>query len=207
MLQLKKIAVTGGLSSGKTTVCRILHECGAFVMDADEVVHHLLSTHSDLHTALIDLLGTDVLAEDGQLHRGKIAEKVFTNQQLLFSLEKLIHPLVKDEICQRYHHVKHTKHYPFFVVEVPLLFESTFDDFFDVIISVIADKQLCQQRFATTTGYDNAEYNRRMEKHLPVQEKASLSHFVITNNAGLSELREATDDVYQKITTYRKLTP
>ena len=77
MLKVKKIAVTGGLSAGKTTVCQLFKNLGAYVMSADEIVHRLLSTEISIIQQVVSQFGTRVLSGD-QLDRKKIADLVFS---------------------------------------------------------------------------------------------------------------------------------
>src|SRR5580700_5876146 len=97
MLKTKKIAVTGGLAAGKTTVCQIFKELGAYVVSADEIVHQLLSPGTTVGQQVIKLLGSDIISGQ-ELDRKKIAAKVFFQRDLLHLLEEIIHPAVFDEI-------------------------------------------------------------------------------------------------------------
>ncbi len=90
MLKLEKVAITGGLSCGKSSVCRYFKELGAYVISADEIVHQLLIPTNELGQEVIALLGKDI-AVNGTIDRSMIAKKVFENKTLLLSLEKLIH--------------------------------------------------------------------------------------------------------------------
>ena len=120
---LRKIAITGGLSCGKSSVCRIFKELGAYVISADEVVHQLLSPTTNLGRQVISLLGADIVV-DKQIDRSKIAKKVFKQPALLQSLENLLHPAVRDEIEKQYQQIANQPSPPLFVVEIPLLFET-----------------------------------------------------------------------------------
>jgi dephospho-CoA kinase len=80
VLTLKKVAVTGGLSSGKSSVCKILKECGAYVVNSDDIVHQLLDPHTAIGQQIIELLGAGVVV-DGQFDRKKIAQAVFENKK------------------------------------------------------------------------------------------------------------------------------
>ena len=88
-ITLRKIAVTGGIASGKSTVCHLFEKLGAYTVSADAIVHQLLDPTQSLGKKVIVLLGPDVVIE-GQLSRERIAQKVFCNPCLLKKLEKLI---------------------------------------------------------------------------------------------------------------------
>ncbi len=101
MLKLRKVAITGGLSCGKSSVCRILKEFGAYVVSADKIVHQLLSSDTNLGQKIVDLLGTSVLVNQ-KLDRSRIARIVFHDLELLKALEALVHPAVYRELNRDY---------------------------------------------------------------------------------------------------------
>jgi len=190
MLHLKKIAVTGGIASGKTTVCQILRNYGAYVVSADEIVHQLLSSNTLLTGKVVDLLGTEVLS-NSQLDRKKIAEVVFAHPEKLRALEKILHPAVFDEITKTYERVCAEGLSLFFVVEMPLLYETESAPFYDVVIAVIADDLLCRNRFQKHTGLSMKHYDLRYKQQIPPDQKAARAHFTLFNNGTIQELEAA----------------
>lgn len=198
MLKCNKVAVTGGLSSGKTTVCRFFKELGAYVVSADEIVHQLLSPESLIGHRVVELLGQDIVV-DKQIDRSKIAHKVFGNAKLLQSLEHIIHPAVRDEIERQFSTVQQQGSFSLFVAEIPLLFESADSYTFDYIIAVVADPAISFERFKKKTGYEKKEYQNRAARQLENHEKAQKADFVIRNNGSLESLRNAVVDIYKKI--------
>lgn len=199
MLKLKKVAVTGGLSCGKSSVCRILKELGAYVVSADKIVHQLLSSDTNLGQEVVKLLGPDVLVGQ-QLNRSRIAQIVFQDLNLLRALEKLIHPAVYRELDQDYRRQQSLLNPPLlFVAEIPLLFESGGRRDFDVVIAVIANPAICYQRFEKATGYDQKEFNKRMAQQLSLHDKAMQADYVLMNNGSLSDLQQNTKELYQEL--------
>ena len=188
MLKLKRIAVTGGVASGKTSVCRVFQELGAFVVNADAIVHELLSPNTSLGRQVIRLLGNDILI-DGKLGRRMIADKVFENPEALHALEKLLHPAVLHKIEELYQAACHRGAYTAFVVESPLLFEIGQDKFYDMVVTVLADEAVSRERFCKA-GFNPGEYERRMKRQLLPREKARRADYVINNNGSLDSLRE-----------------
>jgi dephospho-CoA kinase len=197
MLNLRKIAVTGGLSSGKSSVSSIFKKLGAVVVSSDEIVHQLLSPHDIIGQQVIKLIGSDIV-QHGRIDRAKIAQKVFNNRDLLHSLEQILHPAVKLEVEKHYQMALEKGMNGLFVAEIPLLFESDSGQF-DATIAVISDPDLCRMRFKKTTGYDDNEFDRRMARQLPPEEKARKATFVIRNNGSLEDLRQAVIAIYKKL--------
>lgn len=188
MLKLLKIAVTGGLASGKSSVCAVLEESGAYVVSADQIVHQLLSLNTLIGQQVVDLLGLSIV-ENGHLNRKNIANVVFSDRQKLKALEKILHPAVLDEIEQKYHEVQQTQKYNLFVAEIPLLYESEAHIQFDYILCVTSDPELALKRFQEKTHLSREEYHKRMSFQMPLHEKITKAHFTLTNNGDLEQLK------------------
>ncbi len=201
MLGLRKVAVTGGLSCGKSSVCRILKECGAYVLSADDIVHQLLSSDTNLGEKIVNLLGPQVWV-DQKLDRSRIARIVFHNFELLQALEALIHPLVYARLNKEYQRQRISPQPPpIFVAEIPLLFESGGQKDYDNTIAVLASWKNCFERFHIATGQNQLEFKNRMNRQFPFFLKAMLADHVIFNNGTLAELQEKTDKLYQELIT------
>ena len=100
MLILRKIAITGGLSSGKSSVGGFFKDLGAYLLDTDVVVHNLLKS-SSIQQQIVDLLGPQII-KNNTLNRAQIASLVFKDPKKLKSLEQILHPLVEDEVKKEY---------------------------------------------------------------------------------------------------------
>lgn len=198
MLTLGKVAVTGGLSCGKSSACRFFKELGAYVVSADEIVHRLLSPNTNLGQKVISLIGPGIVVND-QIDRSQIAKKVFNHPELLQTLESLLHPAVRDEMEKLYKQFKEAKLAKLFVAEIPLLYETGSDRFFDVTVVVQADDKLCQERFKQKTGHSINEYEKRMARQMNPAEKVARAHYVINNNGSLSDLRNAVEKIYEQL--------
>ncbi len=186
---MKKVAVTGGLSSGKSSVCCFLKKFGAYTVSADEIVHELLIPQTHIGHQVLDLLGGEILKE-GAFDRAKIAEIVFRQPEKLRALEKILHPAVLDAIQAFYLLMKAQKERPLFVAEIPLLFESESHSYFDTVVALICDPLLAKKRF----GQEGFE--ERMAHQLPTTQKAALADFTITNNGTLADLEKKTRELY-----------
>lgn len=192
MLRLRKIAITGNLASGKSTVGHILQEYGAYVVDADEIVHNLLSPHTPIGKKVIELLGPEIIVRN-QIDRNKISELVFSDFKKLRSLEKILHPAVREEINRCFDSVKNNPSYQFFVAEVPLLYEADMEKDFDSVIAVVADENIARARFKGT------QMEKREARQQSSSDKASKADFVITNNGDLSDLRSSVEAIIDRL--------
>lgn len=186
----KKIAITGGIASGKSTICRLFEELGAYCVSSDEIVHQLLVPTTHLGKEIIALLG-DGIVEGGTLSRERIAQKVFCDPTLLRELEKRIHPEVQRVIETRYKTI-FPQHIPLFVAEVPLLFEAGLQDWYDAVIVVMSDEKSCRER----SPYNEDEYTRRSQRLMPIEEKIKQADVVIHNTGTLENLRQTIQPIF-----------
>ncbi len=195
---MTRVAVTGSLSSGKTTVCEFFRQLGAFVISTDSITHHLLLHDQEIRQQVIALLGEDVL-EKGDISRKKVAQKVFPNKKLLFSLEAILHPRIKQWINSEYQTVAEKSLFPLFVVEVPLLFECQWEKDYDVFITVHSDPQLRYQRFHKKTGKGEKEFSLRQENQWPPLKKCQRAHYILKNNGSEEQLFQQVQHIYAQI--------
>ncbi len=198
MLNLRKIAITGGVSTGKSTVCRLLADRGAYVVDTDKIVHTLLSSDSQIRKQVINLLGAGVLV-DGQINRKAIADKVFSDPETLKSLELLLHPAVFHEMQLQYQRVKDDPKYNLFVAEVPLLYETESSKLFDCVVVVLSERQLCLNRFTKENKGSLKSFEQRMQRQMEPKEKAAKANLVLINNDSIENLSNQVTKLLTKI--------
>lgn len=182
-VKLLKIAVTGAISAGKTTVCSFFKKKKALVIKCDKITHRLLSTDSKVAKKIVQLLGKDVIKKN-ILNKKKIAKKVFNDEEKLKKLENILHPLIKKEIKRMYEKARKEHRYLFFVVEIPLLFEMSFQNFFDKIILITAKKELRKKR------YKKKDFEQREKRFMKTSQKIKNSDFIIKNNQNLIHLKK-----------------
>ena len=188
MLELKKIGVTGGIASGKTTVCLLLEKHGAYRLSADDIIHQLLETDAKSIRRVVSILGSAVLI-DGRIDRKEVASHVFSNPEKLEQLESVLHPPLFAEIEKRYQRVKQNKRYSCFVVEVPLVQEIGKEKEFDLILAVISDEKRAKSRFIAA-GFSNDDYERRMKRQWDIKRKARKADVVLSNSRDLHHLEK-----------------
>lgn len=174
-----KVGITGGIGSGKTTVCKIFEVCGIPVYYADDRAKELMQTDLKLISSVKEIFGEDAY-QDGKLNRAYIASRVFNNKPLLAKLNSAVHPVVAQDVMQWA--LRHTAK-PYVLEEAALLFESGSYKFFDKIITVIAP---LDDRIARLKARDNATYEQitaRMKNQMRDEDKIKLSDFIIYNDA------------------------
>jgi dephospho-CoA kinase len=197
MLKLAKIAITGGVASGKSAVCQFFQEMGAYVVNADAIVHELLD--SDLGKQLLLLFGHEIV-ENGKLNRKRIADIAFKDPQKLKKLEALLHPAVLEKIEELYIEACRSEKYSSFVVEIPLLFEIQGESFYDVVVAILSDESKARARFAQGAE----EYDRRMKRQLSPSQKDARADYTIFNNGTLADLKKEVVELYKKLKRAKK---
>jgi len=192
VLELKQVVVTGGVASGKSTVCQFLNDLGAYVVSADDIVHHLLTPDSPIGQQVIKLLGSQVVVED-HFDRAKIAQDVFSHRAHLEELEQILHPPLRQAIEQ---HVQIAKQQgaPLFVAEIPLYFESKAPFSFEIVVVVQAPEDACRKRW---TGHD---FTARQSRLFLNEEKLQRADVVLTNASTLQDLKKHVQTLYQSLT-------
>ncbi|MBS3903962.1 MAG: dephospho-CoA kinase [Simkania sp.] len=200
MLTLRKIAVTGGLSSGKSSVCRLMKSFGAYTVSADEIVHQLLSPHTELGKQIVTIFGQDILKGD-HFDRSEIAKRAFGNLDKLHQLEALLHPAVLKEVEHQYKTLLTSTPFPLFVAEIPLLFEIKAERWFDQVVVVVASDSLCRNRFKASSNQSDDQFFLRTQRQLPIEEKMQKADYLIKNNGSLEDLKNQVKILYQTLIT------
>ena len=186
------VGITGGIGSGKTTVCKIFEVLGIPVYYADERAKWLMVNDSKLIRRLKNAFGDEVYAKDGSLNRQYLANIVFKDRAKLEILNGIVHPAVHlDGIKWN----QEQQGVPFTLKEAALLFESGSYKHLDKMITVTAPEAIRIQRVVARDQTDKASVKARMDKQLPEAEKVNLSDFVI-NNDGTQSLILQVLDIY-----------
>jgi len=173
-----KVGITGGIGSGKSTVCNIFKVLSIPVYYADDRAKELMQTDLKLIAAIKDIFGDDAYC-NGKLNRQYISSKAFTNKQLLAKLNGAVHPAVaKDSLSwmSRYGDL------PYVLKEAALVFESGWHKQLDKVICILAP---AEERIRRIKARDNASYEEitaRMKNQMSDEHKAQLSDFVIYND-------------------------
>ncbi|MEM6966584.1 MAG: dephospho-CoA kinase [Bacteroidota bacterium] len=184
---MMKIGITGGIGSGKTTVCKIFESLGIPVYYADDRAKKLMIENAELVQKIKNLLGDDAYFQDGTLNRPYIASIVFQDKEKLEQLNGLVHPAVRKDGIQ-WHDAQSLV--PYTLKEAALLVESGNHQLLDTLISVWAPKEVRIQRVLNRDGALRAEIEARMDKQLPEYEKLKIADFVIINDGNRALVKQ-----------------
>lgn len=171
-----KIAITGGIGSGKSYVCRLLEKRGISVYDCDDAAKRLMRTSKDIRQALTKLIGSGVYDSDGQLNKALIAQFLLASQEKTKELNAVVHPAVAEDFL--------VSGYQW--LESAILFESGFYRLIDRIICVTAPEEIRIQRIMQRDGITCEKALEWINKQMPQNEVLQRSHFEIRNDGSCS---------------------
>jgi dephospho-CoA kinase len=174
-----KIGITGGIGSGKTTVCKVLKLLGIPIYFADDEAKKILDTSIDVKTNIINTFGIEVIDTNGIIDRKKLALKIFNNKENLEKLNSIVHPAVAKHFENWLHENKSAK---YILKEAAILFESKAYKAVDKVITVTAPIELKIQRAMQRDNTDRASIEQRIKNQLSDEEKIKRSHFIIYND-------------------------
>ena len=191
------IGITGGIASGKSTVTEFLRQQGYQVIDADQVVHELQEPGERLYQALLSTFGSAILQEDGSLDRPKLGAMIFGNPELLARSSQLQNEIIREELTRRRDLLAETE--AVFFMDLPLLFELQYEEWFDQIwlVDVTVETQL--SRLMARNDLSQEEAEKRISAQLSLQEKQKRADVLIDNNGLLEGTRQQLRDALQKL--------
>ncbi len=194
---MKKIAITGNIAAGKTTVENLISNLGYKVINADDICHALLQNDQKvIKTIKKTFCNHNILDKNFQIDRQKLGETIFSNQILRKNLENIIHPLVKIQI-QNFFEKNKTEDLLF--VSVPLLFESNMQNMFDKTILVCANEKTRLERIIKRNNYSKEHAIQRIKSQISQDEKIKLSDFIIDNNGNINNLQQTIKKILNEL--------
>ena len=193
----KIIGITGGIASGKSTVTNYLRQKGYQVIDADQVVHELQAKGGKLYQALVSWLGSAILNEAGELDRPKLSQLIFSSQENLAKSSQLQNDIIRKELANRRNQLAKTEET--FFMDIPLLFEQDYADWFDEVWLVYVNPETQIKRLKARNGYSQEEAQQRLASQMKLEDKVPYADFVIKNDGNLEELIEQIDKKLRRL--------
>lgn len=191
------IGITGGIASGKSTVTEFLRRLGYQVIDADQVVHELQEPGGRLYQALLSTFGSSILQEDGRLDRPKLGAMIFGNPELLEQSSQIQNQIIREELAGRRDLLAETE--DMFFMDLPLLFELQYEDWFDQIWLVDVTEETQLSRLMSRNALSQEEAEKRIAAQLSLREKRKRADVLIDNNGSLEETRQQIREALQKL--------
>lgn len=191
-----KIAVTGGIGSGKTTVCNIIREKGYTVFSCDEIYAELING-VELTADIVKAFGEGVLNGSGGIDRKKLAECVFNDEEKLQNLNAITHPKIFEEMFAR-----SEKCGGIVFFEVPLLFEGGYQRLFDNVIVVLRERKSRVEHVKMRDNISDEDVEKRIEKQFNYDNANFAQYYVIHNCGKIDDLSDIIDEILLKIANF-----
>lgn len=186
---MKRLILTGGIASGKSTVSKIFQKAGFKIIDADKISNQILDENADIISSMFGYNGDDL--------RGYLRERVFFNPKDKFKLESFMHPKIKDAIESL--HIRYVSENVKHIFDIPLYFEKSEkrDDDFKILVSTTYENQV--KRLGARNNFDQETANRRILNQLPTSVKQKLCDYEIKNDGTKKELSEKVNQLIERI--------
>ena len=191
----RRVALTGGIATGKSHCLAVFKRLGASVIDADQVARDVVAPGSDGLAAVVKQFGRSVLLKDGQLNRAALGMVIFADPAARQHLEDIIHPRVYAAVERWFAELTE----PFGIADIPLLFETSREDDFDLIVVAACrpDQQLA--RLMARTHLNETDARRRIAAQLPLADKVARADYVIDTGGTMDQTATRTEAVWKKL--------
>lgn len=183
---MKFIGITGGVGAGKSEILSYIRKhylCEIYL--ADEVAHEVKRKGMPCYHRLVELLGEDSLAPDGEIDKGIMAQKIFAEESLLEKVNAILHPAVKEYLMERYRRALAEGKAELFFVEAALLIECGYGTLVDEMWYIYADEAVRRERLKKARGYSDEKIDQIMQAQLGEEQFRAGSDFVIDNSGDL----------------------
>ena len=186
-----RIAITGSMGSGKSTVAQLIRDMGYHVKDADQIAKEHLESDC-VKTALLKRYGQRILTCDNTIDKAYLASRIFNYPAEKRQLEDLIYPFVYAELTAR-------SDEKIVFSEVPLLFESNGEHYFDEIWVVVSDEVTMFERLKKNRNYTDTMIQERLQHQMSQHDKALLADVIIENNSDTDNLKKQIENQLERI--------
>ena len=195
-----RIALTGGIASGKSSVCRLFSELGIDIIDTDKIARELFAPSSPLLLTLRDKFGDSIFNEDKTLNRKSLRTIVFSNENHLTWLNQLTHPKIRLEVIRQLEKSSS----PYSIIDIPLLItregelSKNMTGLFDRVLVVSVDKEVQISRLIKRDNSDTENAQKIIDSQSSTQQKIKFADEIIDNNGALSELEQQVSLLHNK---------
>jgi dephospho-CoA kinase len=194
----RRIALTGGIATGKSYVRSQFETLGVPTIDSDVLAREAVQPGSAGLAAVIVRFGSDVVDASGTLDRRKLAAIVFDNAEARRDLEQIIHPVVRTATDAWFASVDSSRH-PFAIADIPLLYETGRDADFDAVIVVACDPATQLRRVIERDKLTEAEARSRIAAQLPIEDKVSRADYVIRTDGSFADTDAQVREVHRQL--------
>jgi len=190
-----RVGLTGGIGAGKSTVADLFARRGAVVIRADELARQVIEKSTPGFDKVVSRFGNNILDEDGNIDRAKLATIVFSEQKSLEDLENIIHPLVREETNRI---MSRQTPETIIINEIPLLLEKQMQSLFDCLIIVISSEKNRLARLVNN-GFTQDQVKARMAKQVDDETRKASADYLIVNDGDKDQLDKDVEKIWQSL--------
>lgn len=195
---MRRVALTGNIASGKSTVARVWERLGAVVVDADTLARQAVEPGTPGLAAVVRRFGAHVLTADGRLDRAALRAIVFADAGARRELERILHPEIQRLRAEEDARLERDG-VRVVVHMIPLLFEVGLETEFDEVVFVDSPADVRLRRLMASRGLEEAEARRMVEAQMPPAMKRSGATLVLRNEGGIEELERAAAGAWREL--------
>lgn len=190
-MPIRKIALTGGIATGKSYVANRLRAAGVPIVDADVLAREVVALGTPALAAVRQRFGPDVIRRDGTMDRIRVGQIIFKDKRARQDLEAIIHPAVQKAVEKYFATLP--KKTPFAVADIPLLFETGRDGQFSAVIVVACPRSMQLQRVMARNQLSKEDAERRLAAQWPIEKKIEKATHVIRTDGTFDETNAQVD--------------
>lgn len=194
-----KIGLTGSIAVGKSYICEILRELGAFVLDADQTAREVVKLETIGLRRIIECFGAEVLQPNGELDRVKLGAIVFGDERKRQLLNSIVHPLVIEAQNEWLNECEKIEPRGIAVIDAALMIESGSYQRFNKLIVVWCKPEIQLQRLMLRNDLSEAEASRRINAQMPQKKKKRYADFLIDTSEGFEASRQQTVEIFEQL--------
>ena len=198
---MRRVALTGGIATGKSHVRARFEAFGVPTIDADSLARQAVEPGSEGLNEVVRQFGPDVRDSSGGLDRKRMAAIVFSDPAARHTLEAIIHPFVR-EMTDRWYAGLNAAEHPFAIADIPLLFEGGRDRDFDRIIVVACDSDTQLQRLMARDDLTEDEAKKRIAAQWPLADKVAKADYVIRTDGTLNDTDRQTALAFSQLQSW-----
>lgn len=191
---MKRIALTGGIGCGKTTVGNMFKKHGVNIIDTDEISHTLQKNGTTVFDNIVEAFGNEILGNDGEIDRKVLGKIVFNDKSKLNILNGIMHPEIRENYLTQLTYDSDFLYDDRSIVDVPLLFETGMNEDFDFIICVGCTVKTQLDRLLKKRNMTEEDAMVRINAQMDIFEKMNRSNIIIWTDSG--DLDNISNQVY-----------
>lgn len=188
-----KIGLTGGIGSGKSTVCNIFSEFGVPVIDADIIAHSLVRPGMPALEEIAKTFGKELISNDGTLDRKKIRDQIFANDTERKKLENILHPAVYKEISVQVENINSK----YCIISIPLLIETDASDTVDRILVIDVPRELQLQRASNRDKTNKSDIKSIIDSQISREDRLAAADDIVNNDGNIENLHRQISGLHE----------